>query len=1250
MNTQSTELELHIENLEYRILLSTVDVFAAGAMGGEEFDLVIRGETVASFTVSQTQEVFSHETAEEITADDVRIQFTNDLWDLDQGIDRNLIVDRITIDDVAYESEDPATIGNATWTGDGFALGNWESEELHANGYFQYSVEGATVTEDGGTIGNGSQNIVLIARGDEGTENLSVVANGQIVGEFIVSTTWATYTINTDDYAPGDDLRIEFTNDVWDPDNNIDANLYVDRVTVNGEVREIEDPTTFGFGTWDNGFVEGFNESEVLHTDGYFLLEFDGVSPLNHGEFLFSAESYSVNESAASIQIQIDRVGGTDGVVTVDYETRDVTTTALEDYVPVVGQLTFGDGQQSMLITVPVIQDPYAEDDETFAIDLLAPTGGATIGTSSIEVTIADDDTTDPAGLFRFSAPMYMVDEDGGEIQVTVIRDGGSSGDVTIDYATEDDAAVAGLDYSAVSGTLIFADGETEATITVPILDDEIAEESELFWMYLSNPTGGATGAASGAQLLINDNEPSPGSGDGLYGEYFDNVDFSGLALVRTDSRVAFNFGNGSPDLAIDDDTFSIRWTGEIETLYSETYTFETQSDDGIRLWVDDQLIIDNWTDHAATTDTGTIDLEAGQLYSIRMEYYENAGSAVAELRWSSASQEREIIPQSQLYSAGDFERNGSTYLLTPQQMTWSEAQDYANRLGGNLVTINDAAEEAWLQETFGTEVRLWTGLNDLDSEDSFVWASGEEVTYTNWAPSEPNDSGNEDFVVMNFGTGNQWNDERETAEFFGIIEVTGDSVPAQNSIFGSWGAPIEMPNIAVAAAQLPDGEIVTWSSWDRFDFGGNNPQTYTSVFNTATGEVDEFLITETQHDMFCPGTVMLSDGRILVNGGGSTVTSTSIYDFRTDTWTRIEDMNIRRWYNTSMTLGDGRVITWGGNSKDAHSSPAEVWEEGVGWSTIDNMDIDVYLGTGDQTSWHPQMFQAPNGKVFIAGPGPDMYWMDLDNPESGLEYAGTRPDGYSQHASYVMYDVGKILKFGGADAEANSGTVTNKAYVIDFTGDTAVVTETGEMSTTRKFHNGVVLPDGKVLAVGGNTSGNKFSDEGSVYFAEVWDPATGEWSVLDSMDVPRNYHSVALLQQDGTVFAAGGGLCGNCSANHSDAQVFSPGNLFDENGSFAERPVISSDTTEVDYGATLDLQVTSTDSVDRFNLIRMSTVTHSVNTDQRLVPVSFTDQGDGNFSLAMPADGNIAPPGYYMLFAIDADGTPSESHVLRIG
>jgi hypothetical protein len=94
-----------------------------------------------------------------------------------------------------------------------------------------------------------------------------------------------------------------------------------------------------------------------------------------------------------------------------------------------------------------------------------------------------------------------------------------------------------------------------------------------------------------------------------------------------------------------------VRWTGQVEPLYSETYTFYTVSDDGVRLWVDGQLLVDNWNNHSAHEDNGTIDLAAGQQYDLRMEYYENGGDAVARLLWSSPTQAKEVIPQNHLYS-----------------------------------------------------------------------------------------------------------------------------------------------------------------------------------------------------------------------------------------------------------------------------------------------------------------------------------------------------------------------------------------------------------------------------------------------------------------------------------------------------------------------------------------------------------------------------------------------------------------------
>lgn len=147
---------------------------------------------------------------------------------------------------------------------------------------------------------------------------------------------------------------------------------------------------------------------------------------------------------------------------------------------------------------------------------------------------------------------------------------------------------------------------------------------------------------------------PLPGTGTGLRGEYFDNKDFTALVMTRTDATINFNWGTGTPPgtALTGPDTFSVRWTGKVQPRYTETYTFTTTSDDGVRLWVNGVNLINNWTDHAPTDNSGTIALTAGQQYDIRMDYYENGGGAVAKLQWASPSQAKQVIPQTQLYPA----------------------------------------------------------------------------------------------------------------------------------------------------------------------------------------------------------------------------------------------------------------------------------------------------------------------------------------------------------------------------------------------------------------------------------------------------------------------------------------------------------------------------------------------------------------------------------------------------------------------
>jgi len=195
-------------------------------------------------------------------------------------------------------------------------------------------------------------------------------------------------------------------------------------------------------------------------------------------------------------------------------------------------------------------------------------------------------------------------------------------------------------------------------------------------------------------QPSISANASVLSQGDGLKAEYYDNIDFTNLKQTRTDSTVNFNWGRSSPDPSIGADTFSARWTGQLEAKYSENYNFYTTSDDGVRLWVNDQLLIDKFVDQSATEYSGAIALVAGQKYDIKLEYYENSYDAVSRLSWSSSSQTKEIIPQSQLYSP---------------------AIQTAITLGSSSTTVNEGADSV-------TITLLRTG--DLSSTSSIKYAT----------------------------------------------------------------------------------------------------------------------------------------------------------------------------------------------------------------------------------------------------------------------------------------------------------------------------------------------------------------------------------------------------------------------------------------------------------------------------------------------------------------------------------------------
>lgn len=215
---------------------------------------------------------------------------------------------------------------------------------------------------------------------------------------------------------------------------------------------------------------------------------------------------------------------------------------------------------------------------------------------------------------------------------------------------------------------------------TTSYTDSGLAGSTTYYYRVSAINDGGASG-----YVTANATTPAPptiGSGNGLAGEYFDTKNLVGLQLVRVDNTVNFNWNSSAPDPSMSTSNYSVRWLGDVQPLYSETYTFSTTTDDGVRLWVNGQLLIDKWQDQGATQWSGSITLVAGQKYSIEMDYYQDGGGASAQLAWSSPSQTEQIIPESQLYApdtvapAAPTDLTATAPLVGTISLTWNSLSD----------------------------------------------------------------------------------------------------------------------------------------------------------------------------------------------------------------------------------------------------------------------------------------------------------------------------------------------------------------------------------------------------------------------------------------------------------------------------------------------------------------------------------------------------------------------------------------------
>lgn len=528
------------------------------------------------------------------------------------------------------------------------------------------------------------------------------------------------------------------------------------------------------------------------------------------------------------------------------------------------------------------------------------------------------------------------------------------------------------------------------------------------------------------------------------------------------------------------------------------------------------------------------------------------------------------------------------------------------------------------------------------------------------------------------------------SANALGRAPVSSSVVQNPSSV-GQWSAVETLSTVPVHISLLPDGRLLYWGrdkDTDKWDIG-NTCQTYTYH---PTTKVKETLSSKPLTNLFCSGHSFLPDGRLLVTGGhfrnnsvpsqeGNGERDVNIFDYTTNTWTTFADaMPKGRWYPSHVTLANGETVIISGYYRDA-SGVLAVNDKPDLFTSVNTIRSFTASST---IPVYPFLHLAPNGKVFVAGPGPaaSQFFDPTANGGNGLfSVVTTRPSDHVNGSSVITDPVlGKILIVGGKQEIGGALDATVEQMDLSNPG---LYWETNSFITyARKFHTATILPDGKVLVSDGTwCSGSNNVSCGALTQPELWDPALNTWWVMAARPsgIPRAYHSVAVLLPDARVLVGGGGLPaaggeivpnnpppGNTTCldgsqastnihcrifGHKDVEIFSPPYLFTSSGTLATRPRIITSPNTIARGQTFAVGKNSGAAgvVGSVVFIRLPSVTHGFNFDQRRIPVNFQVVSSTSINVTVPSDGRVCPPGHYMMFLINSSGVPSIAKIIRV-
>ena len=458
--------------------------------------------------------------------------------------------------------------------------------------------------------------------------------------------------------------------------------------------------------------------------------------------------------------------------------------------------------------------------------------------------------------------------------------------------------------------------------------------------------------------------------------------------------------------------------------------------------------------------------------------------------------------------------------------------------------------------------------------------------------------------------------------------------IPADANVKGMWSAVAPWPVIGIHAVLLPEGRVLTYGT----DENGRQTGFFTyDVWDPADGLGAGHLTLPngTGTDLFCGSQLVLpqSGAGVLLAGGdnwtGTSTTNTgnnnsNIFDSSANTLRRGSNMNRARWYSTSTTLANGETYIQGGSSG---ADRPEIRSADGAFRLLGNAN------TSSLNWFYPRNFVAPDGRVFGFDSNGVMYYVNPAGLGSVSNVGQLPAANRGNDSSAAMFRPGRILQYGGT---------SNGAVVIDIRGGTPTVTPTQSMSSQRRLSTATLLPNGRVLATGGSAVWNELT--GVNTNAEIWDPASGTWTLGAPGALARLYHSTALLLPDASVLVAGGGAPGPLT--NLNAEIYYPPYLFGPNGTLAPRPTIAFAPGVVQVGQSFALDVGGT--ISRVTLIKTGSVTHGWNMEQRFLELGFTASG-GTLSVQAPASLNDAPPGTYLLFVLDSAGVPSRGRIVRL-